>query len=445
MKSLIIIFLLLSSILTRFSFQVNSMEKSPNGTMKLISLYYDSSQLTENIPESRTSVSDDGRFVVFSADEPLDRGDYSYHMDIFLRDTQLNKTIRISNNDSGFAANGGSYHPQISRDGGYITFFSHATDLVPNDVNGTTSDVFLYDAKNKTIEIVSKSSSGIQGDSTAYYPSISSNGRFIIYYSWSSNLIDNEIFSEPGMYVFDSQTKETKVIKNPTTNNLISGSGARISDDGIIVAFNSEMSDLIPNDYNNLSDIFTYNFQTEEIQLVTKSYDEGLANGWSYSSIDLSSNGKFVVFCSPASNLVENDINHVSDIFYADLSLGTIELVSITYDGLPSNNDSAPEVSISGDGRFVTFTSGATDLVQNYNSGGVFIRDMSLEKTSLISLTPNNEIPNGYSNYSSISNNGKHITFLSTASDLVVDDLNEKTDVFLFSSPYTINLPLITK
>jgi len=135
----------------------------------------------------------------------------------------------------------------------------------------------------------------------------------------------------------------------------------------------------------------------------------------------LSANGRYVAFASDATNLVSGDTNGFSDIFVRDLKLHTTTLVSVGPGGVQGNGDSY-QPAISADGRYVAFASDASNLVSGDNNGlfsDVFVRDRKLHKTYLVSVTAGGVSGNGDSADPSISPNGRWVGFDSLASDLV--------------------------
>ncbi|HTF88081.1 MAG TPA: hypothetical protein VK843_06695 [Planctomycetota bacterium] len=146
----------------------------------------------------------------------------------------------------------------------------------------------------------------------------------------------------------------------------------------------------------------------------------------------LSSDADFAAFESVATNLVPGDGNSRRDIFVRDRATGTTERVSVTSGGIQSNNDSFLP-SLSSDGRYVAFTSAASNLVAG-DSGGfrdVFVRDRQLGTTSRVSVDDNGLQGNGNSFDAKLSLDGRHVAFTSVASNLVLADLNATRDIFL--------------
>lgn len=149
-------------------------------------------------------------------------------------------------------------------------------------------------------------------------------------------------------------------------------------------------------------------------------------------SPDLSGNGRYVVFASDATNLVPGDTNGKRDIFVRDTVNKTTRLVSKGLGGKLSNGASYSP-SISDDGRYVAYTSQATNLVTGDTNSKVdaFRTDLTTGTTIRVSVGAANAQGNGVSEGARISGNGALIVFGSTSSNLVKGDTNNVADVFL--------------
>ena len=207
--------------------------------------------------------------------------------------------------------------------------------------------------------------------------------------------------------------------------------GARVSPDGRFVAFSSRSDNLVPNDANGADDVFlrdTLARTTERIS-VSSAGEEGNAGSWADS---ISGDGRFVAFSSYASNLVPEDTNDTADVFVGDRLTGTTERVSVSSTGEQGNASSAG-ASISADGRFVAFASYATNLVPNDTNGtrDVFIRDMLMGTTRRVSVSTSGEQGDGTSGIHSMSADARYVAFDSLAANLVADDTNGVRDIFL--------------
>ncbi|MCA9974265.1 MAG: hypothetical protein KC413_00890, partial [Anaerolineales bacterium] len=135
------------------------------------------------------TIAANGRFVVFdSLATNLITGTVNNWIDVFVHDTQLLTTTQVSIAADGSPGNHTSQNPDISADGRYVVYESDASDLVAGDANGS-QDIFLYDTVNDTTTLVSKDTSGGGADNASYKPSISADGRYVVYDSYAFDLV----------------------------------------------------------------------------------------------------------------------------------------------------------------------------------------------------------------------------------------------------------------
>ncbi|WP_204369244.1 TolB family protein [Methylocucumis oryzae] len=178
------------------------------------------------------------------------------------------KTTRVSVATSGLQGNNGSWHPKISADGRYVTFWSSASTLVPNDTN-VTDDAFVHDTLTHETKRISVASDGTQGNGSSGRPSISADGRYIGFSSEASNLATNDDNGDADVFVHDQVTGTTTLVSVTLDGTSGTGPGAQaganntngsrdaiISSDGHYMAFRSLVTDLIPNDTNEEIDVF---------------------------------------------------------------------------------------------------------------------------------------------------------------------------------------------
>ena len=146
----------------------------------------------------------------------------------------------------------------------------------------------------------------------------------------------------------------------------------------------------------------------------------------------ISDDGRYVAFESWASNLVNNDTNGAEDVFVHDRQTGKTKRVSKRFDGTEASGGSSDRASISDDGRYVAFQSDATNLVANDTNGesDIFVHDRKTRKTKRVSKSSNGTQGNGESDNPSISGNGRYVAFKSYATNLVKNDTNGKLDIF---------------
>ena len=204
-----------------------------------------------------------------------------------------------------------------------------------------------------------------------------------------------------------------------------------VSSDGRFVVFTSLAPNLTGNDTNGSLDVFGYDLTTKELELVSiNRAGGGTGNGRSV-CFGVSTNGSRVLFQSEASDLVANDTNGIPDLFVRDSSDSETVLVSVNNDGLPAGAFLNP--GLSADGRWLHFEEFPKSLVTNttWNSD-VYIRDLALGANRLVSVAKDGTTGgSGHSENAVMSSNGRWIVFQSRAANLLSNDLNSDSDIYL--------------
>lgn len=393
-----------------------------------------------------------GRYVTFHsfATNLVAEPDTNDNADIFVHDLQTHNTIRVSKSTSGTQANNRCNAPVISADGRYVAFSSIATNLVPFDTNAR-EDIFVHDTQTGVTERVSLTTDGGESNGNSGSPSISGDGRYVAF-DTTAALAPGDINGTWDIYVRNRQTNQMIWVSVPYTGTAGNAHSPRpyVSTNGCCVVFLSAASNIVPNDTNGAMDVFVRNLETHTTVRVSVASDGTEADRMlsSYANFPvLSGDGRYAAFYSNATNLVPGDTNGRNDIFVHDLLTGVTERVSVASDGTQANGDSL-RPALSGNGRFVTFESAATNLVEGDTNGQVdiFLHDRYTHKTYRISTPYNGFQTDGNSWFSSLSADGSKIAFVSSATNLVAADLNGCVDSFVYSYPFLytsrIYLPL---
>jgi Tol biopolymer transport system component len=327
----------------------------------------DSAGAQANGASLRAVISADGRFVVFdSLASNLVAGDTNGQADIFVHDRQTGATTRVSVSSGGAQANAVSLSPQVTPDGRFVAFASGASTLVPGDTNGAF-DIFIHDRLTATTTRVSVNAAGQQGNADSVIPNISADGRFVAFSSVASNLVAGPTSSGTQVYVHDRLTGSTTRVSVDAAGDPGNGFSfnSGMSAEGRFVVFASDAPNLTPGDTNGMRDVFVHDRLSGTTTRVNVDSTGTQANGFSslgFNGEGISADGRFVTFSSSASNLVAGDTNDAGDVFLHDRLTGTTTRVSVGSAGAQGNGGSgAPTVS--DDGRFVAFISGATNLV----------------------------------------------------------------------------------
>lgn len=390
------------------------------------------------------SPSFDGRYVAFqSVSTNLVVGDTNARTDIFIRDRLLRETYRVSVTSNGAQANGDSRYPSISADGRFVAFESDARNLIPTWF-GDVNHIFVHDRATGATACISVDSNGVRATLDCTAPSISSDGRFVVFTSRAPNLVPGDTNNMDDVFVRDRLTgKTTRVSVDSSGNEANNKSGAAvISANGRYVAFDSRASNLVPNDSNGTADVFVHDQLTGQTTRVSVDSGGGQAYGDSLWPA-ISGNGRFVAFDSIAGDLVPGDLIGVNDVFLHDCATGSTLRISVGYDGTESLGFSG-HPKISADGSVMAYVSVSPNIVPNPENGfqDVYIHDRATGQTRMASVSSDGVEGWEHSYIGDISADGRHVTFFSLASNLTTGDTNQRKDVFVRGGEFTLETDL---
>jgi len=331
-----------------------------------------------------------------------------------------------------------SFRPWISGDGHFVAFDSDSPSLVPGDTN-RARDIFVYDRDNGTLDLISKGPGGRQANGDSQRPTLSADGRYVAYWSAADNLVDGDTNKVTDCFVTDRQTHETVRIDVGPNDLQANGECARpvISGDGKMVAFESAATNLEKpsvlgksTDTNKARDVFVRDLTAGTTTRVSVMSDGKQGFGESVRP-SISADGRFVGFQSDAA-LVADDTNKKTDVYVHDMGSGETTRISIGPGGAEGNAGSFSP-SLSADGHLVAYWSNASDLVADdgNKTGDVFVFDRNDGTTTRVSVSEDGKEGDGMSSDPSISPDGRYVTYWSGATNLVPDDTNGKRDIFL--------------
>ena len=332
-------------------------------------------------------------------------------------------TICISVTPGGGVGEDGSYRPAVSAGGRYISFTSYAENLVAGDANRDI-DIFVRDTVTGQTRLVSAAADGTQGNgSSGWVSSISLDGRYVAFESWASNLVPGDTNNKCDIFVKDMETgyiSRVSVASGGAEGNGDSRNPA-ISADGRYVAFESNASNLVPGDTNGAGDIFVHDRLTGVTKRV--SVNSG--------SPSINADGRYVAYQSLASNLISGDTNGMQDIFLHDLQTGSTTIISKRGGTLANGHSFNP--SVSADGRYISFESVASNLVDGdtNNRVDIFVYDRVTGQLSRVSVGSDGSQGNYDSWDARLSADGRLVVFTSRATKLVPGDTNDWADTFL--------------
>jgi murein DD-endopeptidase MepM/ murein hydrolase activator NlpD len=410
---------------------------------------------------TRGALSRDGRYVLFtSSASNLVPGDTNDVDDVFVHDAWTGATVRVSVDDAGIQGNAGSIASNISGDGRYVGFLSRATDLDPRDTSNT-QDAYIHDRDSDedgifdepgatSTQVVSVDDGGNPGNADTWSADISDDGRFASFYSVASNLVTGDANAAADVFVRDLTAGTTRLVSrhtDGTQGNAASNIGF-ISDDGRWVVMHAGADNLVDGDTNGASDVFVVDRSTGAMIRVSVAADGGQGNADGFIG-HISTDGRYIAFESAADNLVGDDTNGAIDAFLHDRDTdedgvydepGAVSTQRMSVDSL-GNEVMAPSthsISVSDDGRFYLFQSGATNLDLSLDDENgtvdVFVHDRLTGSTRLISKSAASPRVSGnaVSQHGFISGDGRYVAYQSLASDLVAGDGNYEQDVFVY-------------
>ena len=358
-----------------------------NNTTTLISKNPTTNEVS-NGESSEPKINADGTFVVFaSRGFNLIDGDTAPgatgmgSTDVFRYNIATGGLELVSVKSTGGFPNGGSSEPSISADGRYVAYTSFASNLGINNDNNSATDVFRRDMSLpggvNSVVLVSVGLGGAVGDKASFDPQISDNGQFVSFRSDATNMTTNDTNGLRDSFIRDINATLTSLVSVSSagvSGNQESQSNS-LSGDGSVVAFRSNATDLVANDTNNAEDIFLRNRTNNTTTLLTVNA-AGTASARGQSRFPwLSADGTTAVFSSSANDLTTPDDNNLEDVFLRDLTNGPLYLLSTNPTG-GSGNGASFDPFVSRDGKFVVFTSEATDvsvLTDNNAKQDVFI------------------------------------------------------------------------
>lgn len=384
-------------------------------------------------------ISADGRYVTFSSFAALIPTDVDGSSDIYVRDRQNNTLENVNITSAGAQTAQASSRPRITPDGRYVVFAS-AGALDPADTNAL-DDIYVRDRMLNTVTRASLSDTGAQLTAASAFATISADGRRVAFITPAA-AVSGDTNLQHDVFVRDLMLNTTVRASVSSTGGQLAAGSTRfdISGDGRYVAFDAG-SAATPADTNLYADICVRDLTLGTTTLITMSPAGAPANhGSTFPAF--SPDGRYLSFTSLASNLVAGDTNGVYDVFLHDLMLGTTIRVSVASDGTQGNGTSERS-SVSNDGTRVSFRSAATNLVAGDTNGigDAFVHDVATGVTTLVTRGPSGEASNGFEllglEAPSISSDGHWIAYGTTASNMMY----ETYDIDTTATVYVFNVP----
>ncbi len=364
-------------------------------------------------------LSDNGRWLVFQSGATnllAETGDSS--TDIYRVDLKSGAIEQVSRTKDGGDPTMSCLEAALSASGRYVVYRSSDPQIVEGGT--TTVDVYLYDTKTGVTEWISVNDAGQGGSMSSTTPSVSSNGRWVVFASLAGNLVPGDSNGDRDVFLRDRKLGTTTRLSLTSTGAPTDGESNDpvITPNGRYVVF-SCWDDLVPEDTNGTRDVYLRDLKKGTLTLVSVGDQEQNGDADSGAFFDVSANGRYVSFASAAQNLVGQEVAF-SNVFRRDVKKGRTELVSAAADGTPANSLSTTH-ELSADGKFVVIMSYANNLGPPDGNGvqDVYLKDMKKGTVERISVSFGGEETDDSSTFCTVSKKGKWIAFESLATNLL--------------------------
>ena len=320
--------------------------------------------------------------------------------DLLIRGT----TTRVSVSSDGAQGNTDSFETAISGDGRYVAFVSTATTLVDTPTGGVAS-VFRHDRMTGETTLVSAGDAGA-GSGESFDVAMSSDGRYIAFASYANNLTPGDDNFSSDVFVWDATTKQLELVSadlggTPAGDD---SSGPTLSADGRYIAFASRAADLVSDDGNGVEDVFVRDMISNATEAASLADDEAASTGDSWEPT-ISGDGSLVAFTSAATNLVPGDANGRPDVYLRDLDTAETTRLSLRYDGTESTYP-VDEPAMSSDGRYVAMVT-AGDLTGGFGGGCIGVYVVEVSSATVERIDPSRDCTGG----PDISGDGRYVIY----------------------------------
>ena len=424
----------------------------------------------------RPLISTNGNVVAFSSSAPsFVTGDTNHHADVLAYTRSTGQLLALSlraadlpsasANRSSWPVSGAfasATRASFSADSQQVLFETAATNLVPGqpddgrgaipETGESVADVYLRDRSAGSTTMVSHAplSATRRGNRPSTDAAISADGRFVAYVSAATDLVAPGVAQGfQNVYLFDRTTGTNTLVSRSATNASLNANGdstlPALSSDGRFVLFQSTAPDLVPGQVDGNSgeayrdDVFLYDRLTAAMTLVSHRWDSFTTSGnkGTVMAASLSLDGRYVAFASGATDLISNQSGPaVDNVFLFDRSTGSNVLVSHAF-GAPSqgaaNTSALP--ALSGDGRYLAYRSYGANIVAGGAVTASFVYLFELLSGTNFLVSNRDFLDSATPRGVMISSDGRFVAYESRGREVTdqVDAL-KSTDVFLFDA-----------
>ena len=381
-----------------------------------------------------TDISENGRFIVFQSSGQFDPGDTNGTRDVFVRDTLLDTTNRVSQTELGLPTNARSYGGRISDDGTKVVYQTDATNMgvggpgAWTDTNGNEPEIVLWDSTLGAFptRVLTELSCGVlcrrTPDRGAMGPDISGNGSVVVFASNASDLVAGDLNGTTDVFRRDLNGTISLVSLTDAEQQADDFSyHPSVNDNGTVIAFASLATNLTATpDTNGLLDVYA-RFQSGTTLRISQDLAGGEPDGRSTRPF-VDGAGIRIAYESDATDLVPIDLNGAQDVFVRDLFAATTEIASVADDELGLPVDSTVQAMSAVDRRVLFLAA----------DGSLYVRDLVEGRTDLVA--------SGISlsalglRTSVISADGSYVAYTTSVAE-DDSDTNAAEDVYLHSYP----------
>jgi Tol biopolymer transport system component len=357
------------------------------------------------------TISHDGRIVGFESNAANLPGGDGVIFRAYVRDMDAGETLLVSKTSNGVPATGEVFNTAVSANGRFSTFAGTGTGLP--GANGK-AQTWVHDLRTGRTRLASAANNGDPADDHASYPSLSASGRYVAFESKASNLPGGD-GSTTVVYIRDTKKKKTILASRTNAGDPASGDlyGQPVSTDGRLVAFRSNDADL-PGGDGSTYHAYVRDRRSGKVRLIDRGKHGHIGNDTG-GDVSITGNGRFATFDSEATNLPGGS---AAQSYLRDLKRGKTKLVSQNSGGHPQDQYSL-YAHASEDGRYVAFYSDGSNLPGGDGSTDqIYVRDVAKGKTRLISRAANGDPGDDDSEYASISAGGHYVSFYGYADNL---------------------------
>jgi Tol biopolymer transport system component len=379
------------------------------------------------------STSADGRYVAFaSMATNLSPSDTDQVVDVYVKDLTTGAVTLASQTAEGIKGNAISVRPSISADGQRVAFLSAADNLSPDDTDGY-SDVLVKDLRTGQVTVASRTEDGTKAVGGADSATLSADGLAVGFSSNAMNLSPEATDGESHIYLKRLDSGTLTLVDGGTIARPDEQGGASapsLSADGWVVAFVTDAGGLDPTDTDQRADVYVRDLRSGEIRLASVNA-AGVKGDLPSTGPSLSADGGLVAFETSSGNLVPDDTDDGSDVYVKNVAEGALQLASTDASGANADR-SAGYPSLSPDGRFVAFSSDATNLglPSEALAKQIYRKDLESRELVPVSVTADGQPGDYLSIEPSITAGGAVVAFVSPSTNLVPDGDNRVADVF---------------